>query len=120
MTDERIDVMTAPVPDDPPQLSVSSTRRPGRVTVDVSGEVDAFTCGRLRQHLVDVIDGHGELPVDVDLGGMTFIDSSGLSVLVEMHLRSQERGGTFVLHNPRPSATKVFEIVGLNSVLTIR
>jgi anti-anti-sigma factor len=51
---------------------------------------------------------------------MTFIDSSGLSVLVEMHLRAQERGGTFVLHNPRPSAAKIFEIVGLNSVLTIR
>jgi anti-sigma B factor antagonist len=113
--------MTAPASgDEPPQLSLSSTRTPGRVTVGVSGEVDACTCGRLRQHLIDVIDAQGDLPVDLDLGNMTFIDSSGLSVLVEMHLRAQDQGGTFVLHNPRPSAAKIFEIVGLNSVLTIR
>ncbi|HEX3621889.1 MAG TPA: STAS domain-containing protein [Acidimicrobiales bacterium] len=116
----RLGAPLRPADDDPPQLSLSCTSTPERVIVAVRGEVDACTSGQLKQQLIDVMDGAGNLPVEADLGDMTFIDSSGLSVLVEMHLEARSRGTTFVLLGARPSAAKVFEIVGLNSILTFR
>ncbi len=73
----------------------------------------------LRALLLDVVEGQGNLSVGLDLTDMTFIDSAGLSLLLEIHNRAARRGGSFVLHNPRPSAAKVFEIVGLNRIVPI-
>ena len=89
------------------------------VTVAVRGEVDGASSSVLRSLLLDVVEGQGNLSVNLDLSEMTFIDSAGLSLLLEMHRLAVERGGSFVLHSPRPSTTKVFEIVGLSGILTI-
>ncbi len=100
-------------------LSLDFARRGRAVTVTVHGEVDGASTAVLRGLLLDVVEGQGNLSVAVDLGDMTFIDSTGLSMLLDVHRRAVERGGTFVLHNPRPSTAKVFEIVGLSRILTI-
>ena len=100
-------------------FSLDFARRGRSVTVAVRGEVDGASATVLRGLLLDVVDGQGNLSVHLDLSEMTFIDSSGLSMLLDMHRRAVERGGTFVLHNPRPSAAKVFEIAGLTTILTI-
>ncbi|HTJ75409.1 MAG TPA: STAS domain-containing protein, partial [Acidimicrobiales bacterium] len=73
-------------------FSVTFTRAGRAVTVAVSGDVDGDTAPVLRDRLVDVLEGQGNRSVSVDLSGMTFIDSSGLSVLVDMHRRAAERG----------------------------
>ena len=94
--------------------------RQGRaVTVAVRGEVDGASTAVLSGLLLDIVEGQGNLSVALDLSEMTFIDSSGLSMLLDMHRRAVERGGTFVLHNPRPSTARVFEIAGLTRILTI-
>jgi anti-sigma B factor antagonist len=85
----------------------------------VTGELDGQTAPFLRESLIDVIDGQGNRSVALDLSGMTFIDSAGLTMLVEIHERARERGAVFVLHSPRPPTVKVFEIVGLSRMLTI-
>ena len=49
--------------------------------VDVDGEIDLFTCGLLRDRLLALADeGHSSLVVN--LGSVSFIDSTGLGVLV--------------------------------------
>ena len=94
--------------------------RHGRsVTVAVSGEVDGSSSAVLRGLLLDIVDGQGNLSVALDLSEMTFIDSAGLSLLLEMHGRAVERGGTFVLRNPRPSTARCLEIAGMSGILTI-
>ncbi len=100
-------------------FALDFSRRGRSVTVAVRGEVDGASSAVLRGLLLDIVDGQGNLSVALDLSEMTFIDSSGLAMLMEMHGRAVERGGTFVLRNPRPSTTKVFEIVGLGRILTI-
>ena len=103
----------------PPSFALDFSRRGRDVTVAVRGEVDGVSTGILRTLLLDVVDGQGNLSVTVDLSGMTFIGSAGLGVFLEMHRLAVERGGSFVLRNPRPSAAKVFEIVGLREILSI-
>jgi anti-anti-sigma factor len=100
-------------------FSVTFTRAGRAVTVAVSGDVDGDTAPVLRDRLVDVLEGQGNRSVSVDLSGMTFIDSSGLSVLVDMHRRAAERGADFVLRNARATTMRVFDIVGMSEILTI-
>ena len=85
----------------------------------VHGEVDPHSARILRALLLDVVEGQGNLSVTLDMSDVTFIDSAGLTVLLELHGRAVERGGRFVLHNARPSTARMFEITGLNQILRL-
>ena len=85
----------------------------------VFGEVDAATAPTLDAALRRAAaEGHAELVIDCR--GMTFIDSSGLNVLVANAKRLGAGDVRLVLESPSASAVRLFEISGLAQVLTIR
>ena len=100
-------------------LSVRFSRHAEAVVVHLDGELDVGTAAVLRLALADVIDGQGNLHVQLDLGAMVFIDSTGLSVLVGTLRRLRERGGDLKLANVRPQTLKVFDIVGFTRIFDI-
>jgi anti-sigma B factor antagonist len=88
------------------------------VTVTVEGEVDVATAPALRDELYRLIE-RGTKRIVVDLGGMDFIDSTGLGVFVGALKRSRERGGELELQSLKPAARKIFDITGLSSAFNI-
>jgi anti-sigma B factor antagonist len=90
----------------------------GDPVLRVHGEVDVYTSPALRDELYRIIDG-GAKQVTLDLGGMDFIDSSGLGVLVGALKRVRERDGDLQLRSLQPSTRKVLEITGLTQVFAI-
>ena len=86
------------------------------VVVTIRGELDTYTAPQLRSHLTDLIEEQGKLPVVADLSEMTFVDSSGLAVLVDALKRVRNRGGTLRLDSPTKNTSKVLEISGLDRV----
>ena len=85
--------------------------------VRLLGELDMATADRLREALVRLGDGT-EL-VTVDLSELTFIDSTGLSVLISALKRVRQQGGDMALRSPSPGTRKVLEITGLTEVFAI-
>ena len=84
--------------------------------VVVTGELDAFTSPRLR----DVLHGcDGASRVIVDTSAMSFIDSTGLGVLVGASTRLASLGCELVVRSPRPSTWRVFEIAGILDVVSV-
>jgi anti-sigma B factor antagonist len=80
--------------------------------VTVAGEVDIQTSPALEDQLASVVNqGHGS--VVVDLSGVTFLDSTGLSALIGGLKRCQAVGGELRLVSPRPNVRKVLEVTGL-------
>lgn len=100
-------------------FSVHYSRDDSQVVVHVAGELDAATAPCLQKALAGVVDDQGNLSVLVDLGGMTFIDSTGLSVLVRAWEKLRLKGGELALANPSPSALKVFHVVGVTDIFKI-
>lgn len=49
----------------------------------------------------------------LDLSGLSFVDSAGVSVLVRAKREAEERGHTLVLSRPTPQVHGVFALVGL-------
>lgn len=80
--------------------------------VRVAGEVDIQTSPTLDDQLQSVVD-QGHASVLVDLGEVTFLDSTGLSALIGGLRRCQAAGGELHLVSPRPNVRKVLEITGL-------
>lgn len=86
--------------------------------LDVRGEVDLYTSPQLREAIDREVSG-GTPKVLVDLTGVSFMDSSGLGVLVGSLKRSRERGGELALVCTEGSVLKVLTITGLDRVFPI-
>jgi anti-sigma B factor antagonist len=87
--------------------------------IAVRGEVDLFTAPELKKAIADAIDG-GRVRVVVDLTETTFLDSSGLGVLVGALQRLRDRAGALSVVNVDSAISRTFSITGLDQILAIR
>ncbi len=86
--------------------------------MDLSGEVDAYTCSRLREAMIEVIDDGGSDLV-VNMKDVEYIDSSGLGTLVGGLKRVSERQGSIAVCGTNSQIKKVFDITGLVKVFPL-
>jgi len=100
------------------ELDIIAECDDSRCKLTVNGEVDVYTAPRLKEHLVKCIQG-GSTEILLDLNGVSFIDSSGLGVLVGALRRARENSGTIRLVCTRENVLKVFRITGLDKVFPI-
>lgn len=87
------------------------------VVITVSGELDLATAPKLREACSAAAHSSAET-VRIDLGGLTFLDSSGISVLVETQRGLEERGATLVLHHMSDRTRRVLDVAGLSGFFT--
>ncbi|GED83210.1 STAS domain-containing protein [Streptomyces sp. 6-11-2] len=86
--------------------------------VEIHGEVDVYTVPRTREHLGKWIQA-GRHRLIVDLTGTTFMDSTGLGLLVGIHKRIRARAGALKLVITNPNIRRIFNITSLNQVFPI-
>ncbi len=85
----------------------------GTAGVTCHGELDVATVSVLDQALRDLSAQHRGATIWVDMADVSFIDSSGLGVLVGALQRARHEGGGVEVRNLAGSPRKVFEITGL-------
>jgi anti-anti-sigma factor len=95
----------------PLDLSVSSTD--GEATIFVSGELDMSSAPKLADCMQAVLATRPDRVV-VDCADLTFIDSSGLAVLMTAW---NETDGRTALRNLRPIVRRVVDVTGLNDLV---
>jgi anti-anti-sigma factor len=100
-----------------PLLHIDTSRDgDSNATVLVTGELDLSNCGQLERCMRGLI-GDGCQRLIVDLEGLRFVDSTGLSVFVAIHKELQASGGTLQVQRPQPAVLKVMELTGLTTIL---
>lgn len=100
------------------ELDISTERDGAKCRITVGGEVDVYTSPQLKSHIVDAVDA-GCIDLVVDLEGVTFIDSSGLGVLMSGLRRAKEQDGSMHIVCTRESILKILRITGLDKVFPI-
>jgi anti-sigma B factor antagonist len=98
-------------------LQIATELAEGCVVVRPSGELDIATAGHLREVVIDAI-GAGHHDIVVDLSAVTFIDSSGLGVLVGAMKRCVHAGGRLMLTGvDAPGVDAAYRASGLGRVV---
>ncbi|GGP84353.1 STAS domain-containing protein [Saccharothrix coeruleofusca] len=96
-------------------LQVRSEVRGSWTVVAVEGELDADTVPVLSDHLEGTTGGQ----VVVDLSGVPFMDTTGLSLMLDWHRRLDAAGGQFRMACLQPSVHKLFRLTELTEVMRI-
>jgi anti-sigma B factor antagonist len=89
-----------------------------RAVILLRGELDLAAAPTLRNCLAE-LTGSGVTDVEVDLAGLRYIDSTGISVLVTYLNRMKAVSGTLVVRNANENAIRVFELTGLTDFLSV-
>src|SRR3954462_1862501 len=86
--------------------------------IDVEGQVDLYSGVELKERTTRVIDS-GKKHVIVDLSRVTFVDSTGLGILVGALRRLRSGRGTLALIVTDYDIERLFELTGLDGVFTM-
>ena len=81
--------------------------------IRLTGDIDMLTSQRLRASIADALEERPGDDVVFDMAGVGFVDSSGLSVLINI----AQRGRRVVLRSPTDTVRRVIETTGLTSLL---
>lgn len=100
------------------EVHVSTEDVGARTVVRVAGEIDVASADRLRERVAGLLSA-GRVDLVVDLTAVTFMDSTGLGLLVGVLKRVRLAGGRLDLVVDSERLLKVFRITGLTQVFTI-
>ena len=104
--------------DNPGELQVSVRSEGTDLWVEAAGEVDISTSPRWEKTISDGLTTKpGRIYVDMHL--VSFIDSSGLAVLVRCHALADSQGCQLIVRAPSRQVDRVLALAGLNQHLTI-
>ncbi len=97
--------------DTAPRLSVD----PAEGGLRLAGEIDAHTAPTLADALRGLIGQTSE--IELDMAEVTFIDSSGLRVIVESLNQARATDGSLVIRRPSRAVARLLELSGLDDLL---
>ena len=100
------------------ELEVSTTSLGLWAVVRVDGEIDLDSAGELSEAALAAMQEIGPRVV-LDLSGVTFMDSTGLKVLLAVHKRAELAGGRLVLAGPTRSVNRVVSITGFDQTFAV-
>ena len=95
-----------------------SSREGGGVTLELQGELDLSTIGRLEQAIARDVNGLPETVV-LDLRRLVFLDSTGLRLILRLHESLRISGGRLVLVEGPRRIQRVLELTGAVDELEI-
>jgi anti-anti-sigma factor len=96
----------------PDALEIEFTRNGSGAVMSLHGELDLQSAPGLEERL-SVVDGTAPGPLVVDLSGLTFMDSSGLRVIIRFDQAAQASGRQLSFRRGGDQVQKLFELTGV-------
>ncbi len=91
----------------PEPFQIVESTTDGRRVIALCGELDLSNAARLEARL------GGRIDTVLDLSELSFIDSSGIRVVISTAQRAQSEEWEFTVANPQPAVLRVIKLVGL-------
>ena len=99
-------------------LTLATREADGKTVVTVGGEIDVYTAPKLRDKITELVAA-GVYDIVIDMGGVEFLDSTGLGVLVGGLKKVRAHDGSLQLVCSQDRLLKIFRITGLAKVFVI-
>lgn len=100
-------------------MNISTAFDAGRLTVYLAGELDHHEARNTIRIIDELIDEY--LPRDcvLDMSGLTFMDSSGIAVIIRASRRMKVLGGRAWIENPAKQVRRVIDASGIDRLVPV-
>ena len=84
----------------------------------LSGELDEYTAPTVRKNLDTIMDTEkGFIQIVLDLSELSFMDSTGVGVLIGRYKKMKESNKPIFITNPSRNAERIFKMSGLYEIM---
>lgn len=94
-------------------------KRDEKLVVSLIGELDHHSAEEVRVKIDDRIDRDNIKKVILNFNGVTFMDSSGIGVVIGRYKKMQNRSGKLCVAEINKTVNKVFEISGMYKIIDV-
>ncbi len=91
----------------------------GKLHVQLDGEIDHHSSNALRAEVDAAIYAHLPRTLVLDFGAVSFMDSSGIGLIMGRYKIMQPLGGEIILANPAPHISRVLRLAGMERLACI-
>ena len=95
-------------------MQLEFTREEGQLTAHLVGELDHHSAAPLRQQIDAAASDSHCRRLTLDLSRLTFMDSSGIGLIMGRYRMMTAAGGTLRVENAPPRVQQMMELAGLN------
>lgn len=100
-------------------MKIAASFASGRLTVFLSGELDHHEAGSAIRAINDLIEKHMPRECVIDMSALSFMDSSGIAVLINASRKMKSFGGALSVENPAEQAKKVLDASGIDRLIAV-
>ena len=100
-------------------MNISTAFAAGRLTIYLAGELDHHEARGAIRSIDELLDEY--LPRDcvLDMSGLSFMDSSGIALIIRMSRRMKNLGGRAWIENPAKQPLRVIDASGLDRLVPV-
>ena len=100
-------------------MPITVTSRDSALTIALSGEIDHHGAREMMAQLEDAIAERAPARLVLDLSGVTFMDSSGIAVLLKALRQMGHIGGSLRVTNIPAQARRVLDAAGVGRLISL-
>lgn len=89
------------------------------LTAALTGEIDHHRAVAVRAGIDEAMYQNLPRTLVIDIGGVDFMDSSGLGLIMGRYTKAKELGTTLVVQNPSVRAEKMLKMAGMDRLVKI-
>lgn len=100
-------------------MNISMAFAAGRLTIYLAGELDHHEARGAIRSIDELLDEY--LPRDcvLDMSGLSFMDSSGIALIIRMSRRMKNLGGRVWIENPAKQPLRVIDASGIDRLVPV-
>lgn len=100
-------------------MNITTLLKRGVLIVRLAGELDMHIADELRQTVDMNLEANGVKHILFNLDAVTFIDSSGLGVILGRYKKITATGGKVLVAHIQPQVLQIFELSGLLKIIKV-
>lgn len=98
-------------------MFIGFNKEKGKLIVYLEGELDHHSAEEVRSKIDNKIDSNKEKSIILDFSKVSFMDSSGIGVVIGRYKKLGTKGGNISIVNPTNNVSRIFQLSGLFKII---
>lgn len=100
-------------------MNINTAFASGRLTLYLSGELDHHAARGAAAEIEELLDEYMPRDCALDMSGLTFMDSSGIAIIIRVSRKMKNLGGRAWIENPARQAMRVIDASGIDRLVPV-
>lgn len=100
-------------------MNISTAFAAGRLTIYLAGELDHHEARGAIRSIDELLDEYLQRDCVLDMSGLSFMDSSGIALIIRMSRRMKNLGGRAWIENPAKQPLRVIDASGIDRLVPV-